>query len=104
MIGEYSILAAIAERPWLVVGLALIVLGILLIPYDIVNNSRGRIRRHQIRALLWAWESQPSYTRLYLPGLLLLQRALLRGLRAVSDLICERILAGIANILRRWIG
>jgi|SRR6185295_5242245 len=100
MFSEYSILIVLAEYRWLVAGLTLL---ILLIPYEILNDTRGGICRLHIRTLLWSYERRPGYSRLYVPGLLRLQRLLLRGLRESWGLVRERFLAGIVELLRRWL-
>jgi hypothetical protein len=50
------------------------------------------------------WERRPHYSRLHLPRLRRLQRALLGGLRRIWALVPERFVAGIADMLRRWLG
>lgn len=99
---EYIMLNIMAQHPWLAVAAALLVLIVLLAPHDIDDDTRAGRRR--IRALLWTWERSPGHTRLRLPGLLRLQRALLRGLRWTWAQLRERVLAGIADMLRRWLG
>jgi hypothetical protein len=47
-----------------------VVLVILLLPYEIVHFTQaGRTYRHW-RALLWSWERGPRHARLRLNGLL----------------------------------
>lgn len=103
IVNKYTILHLLAAHSWLVVGLALVVLVVLLVPYDVVTTTRSGRRLH-IRALLWTWERTPNYTRLRMLGLLCLQRAMLRGLRWLWGQVKGRVLAGIADMLRRWLG
>jgi hypothetical protein len=98
---EYTILTLLAAHVWLIASLALVALIILLVPYDVITINRAG-RHRQIRALLWIWERTPTYTRLYMLGLLHLQRALLCGLHWLWRQAQGGILAGIADMLRRW--
>ena len=104
MIGEYNILTTLAEYPWLAVGLMLLMLGFLLLPYDLIDDRRDGIRQREIHAILWSWKEQPDYSRLHLSGLRLLQRALLESLHMIWKLARVRFVGGISDMLRRWLG
>ncbi len=104
MIEQYSTMTALAGHPWLVGGVTLLVIILLLVPFELVNDTRSGFRRRSIHALLWRWEQQPGYSRLYLHGLLRLQQAILRGLDWLWDKVRSHFLAGIIDMLRRWLG
>jgi hypothetical protein len=97
---EYTMLNIVAGHPWLVALAVLLALIVLLVPHDVVRDVHG----YRVRALLWTLERSPGYTRLRLPGLLRLQRALLRGVGGIWRQIRGRVLAGVADMLRRWLG
>jgi hypothetical protein len=99
---EYSI-AWLIVHPWLVGATVSLVLIVLMVPYEIVSDSRSGQAHRRVSALLWAWEQAPGYIRLSMPGMLRLQQATLRVLAWLWIQMRERFLAGLRDLLRRWL-
>ena len=81
---NYSIFAALAQHPWLLVVLAAAALIVLALPDDVrVVRRAGRVYQCW-RGLLWEYRAGPDAWRLRLPGVRQLQRAVLRSLRSAD--------------------
>lgn len=82
MMNNYSISALLAQHPWLIGVLVVVVVIFLALPDDVrVVRQAGRVYRHW-RGLLWEYRAGPDAWRLRLPGVRL-RRALLGWMRVL---------------------
>ena len=103
MIREYSTLHILMQHPWLWGLTAVVGVILLLLPYEIINHTRSG-KHWRVRAVFWDLEYRPGYTRLHIAGLRHLQLWLLVSLRWVGLQVWDRYLAGVQDLLRRWLG
>jgi hypothetical protein len=79
--GNYSIFALLAQHPWLIGVLAVVVIIILVLPNEVrIVKRAGHVYR-RCRGLLWEYRTGPNEQQLRLPGVRRLQQALLQSLR-----------------------
>jgi hypothetical protein len=90
------------DHPWIVVVFVL-VLVILLLPYEVVHFTRAGRVYHRWLGLLWSWERGPKTMRLRLSGLLRLQRALLKLIQWIWQQYRDQLWRGIREMLKQWI-
>ena len=96
MMNNYSISELLAQHPWLIGVLAVVVAITLVLPDDVrVVRRAGRVYRHW-RGLLWEYRAGPEAWRLRLLGVRRLQRALLQLLRT------RELWQWLSELLRCW--
>ncbi len=77
---NYSISALLAQHPWLIGVLVIVVVIILALPDDVwVVRRAGRVYQRW-RGMFWEYQAGPNAWRLRLPGVRRLQRGLQRAL------------------------
>ena len=78
--GNYSISTLLAQHPWLIGVLVVVVVLILVLPHDVrIVRRTGHVYRRR-RGLLWEYRARLHEQQLRLPGMRRLQQALLQSL------------------------
>jgi hypothetical protein len=100
---KYSIECWMLQHPWVVVVTAILILLVLLLPYDVTRIVRTGKVYVRCQALLWSWERGPRRTRLVMHGLLQLQRALLKAMQWAWVQYRDRLWAGVREMIKKWL-